>query len=158
MHRTGGTWLTNWTPEKVATAPDPVVAFAEYAQQRLGVPWPTQKDLNILRAKIGEFFRHYNKVTYYTLCRVVDWCRARRRRFGRVWMVIGEFRNAFAAGALPELEPDATDERVEARITVALTSETQPAWRARLIGAEGRTARTRAVQDWERLRGAGGIH
>jgi hypothetical protein len=153
MHRSGGSWLTTWTPERVVSAPDPVVAFAEFVQQKLGVPWPTQKDLAILRKKITEFFEHYPKLTYFTLCRVVEWCRSRHRRYDRVWKVIDAFRYAWTDGVLPELDPDQTDDSVEDRITAALAVETSPTWRRYLLGATGVSARRQIIEEWEAKKG-----
>lgn len=138
----------------MVSAPDPVVAFAEYVQQKLGVPWPTQKDFTILRHKITEFFEHYPKCTYYTLCRVVEWARSRRRRYDRVWKVIDAFRYAWIDGVLPELDPDQTDDNVEARINAALTVETSTWWRRCLLGATGATARRQIIEEWEAKKGA----
>lgn len=135
-------------------APDPVIAFAEYAQQKLGVPWPTQKDLAILRHKITEFFTHYPKLTYYTLCRVVEWARSRHRRYDRVWKVIDAFRYAWTDGVLPELDPNQTDDTVEARINAALIVETSPTWRRHLLGATGASARRQIIEEWEAKKGA----
>jgi len=144
----------------VTSAPDPVVAFAEYVQQKLGVPWPTAKDLAILRKKITEFFAHYPKVTYFTLCRVVEWAKSRHRRYDRVWRVIDAFRYAYSDGVLPELDPDDhADDSVEARITAALADETSPTWRRYLIGASGVSARRQIIEEWEAKRGvASGAH
>lgn len=160
MHRSGGNgWLTTWTPQLVVDAPDPVVAFANYVQQKIGVPWPTLQDMKILRGKIKEFFSHYPKATFHTLCRIVDWARARRRRFDRVWKVVEAFRLAWVDGALPELNPSDRDDSVEARIAAALEAETDQVWRQWLIGAEGTKARREVVEDWEDQRKAAcGVH
>lgn len=158
-HRTGGGYLTTWTPQLVVDAPDPVNAFAEFAQQRLGVPWPTQRDMAILRKKIGEFFDHYPRLTFHTLCRVVEWARQRRWRFDRVWKVIDAFRRAWTDGAIPELDPaQQRDERLDASIAQALESETDPVWRRWLIGAEGEDARRKVLEDWRAERVTGGVH
>lgn len=152
-------WLTQWTPDKVATAQDPVLAFAEYAQQTLGVPWPTIADLKILRLKINEFFEHYPRLNYFTLCRVVTWAKARHRRFKRVWCVVEAFRDAYLDGALPELDPNHSEASVEERITAALQVETSQAWRRILIGAQGTTTRREMLAKWETERGSTcGVH
>lgn len=159
MYRSGGSWLTTWTPQLVSDAPDPVAAFAEYAQQKLGVPWPTANDMRILRKKVTEFFGHYPRLTITTLCRVVDWAKSRRRRFDRVWKVVEAFRYAYKDGFLPELDPAGRDEDVETRIAAALAVETDPNWRRWLIVADGVTARTKTITDWEHERGSAcGVH
>lgn len=141
--------LENWTPDKVAGADDPAMAFADYCQQTLGVPWPTIKDQTILRKKIREFFEHYPQADYYTLCRIVEFARTRRRRYGRVWAVVEGFRDAFEAGFLKELDPRAnTDLDLEVRIELALEKESDPEWRRRLICASGVSARQEAYAEW----------
>jgi hypothetical protein len=156
LRGTGQTWFTDWTPEKVATAPDPTLAFAEYVQQTMGVPWPTNNDIVVLRKKVNEFFSHYPNADFYTLCRVAGWCRARRKRFQRVWMVVDCFRDAFAAGALPELDRrDHHDADVEAGIAAALQTETDPWWRRRFLGCQGPQLRREALADWRQARAGG---
>lgn len=134
----------------VAEAPDPVLAFAEYAQQITGVPWPTIQDYKILRREVNVFFEHYPHLDYYTLCRVAQWCAKRKKRPNRVWRIVGMFRAAWSDGALPELAPaDRSDENVEERIRHALHTETCQDWRRRLLGAAGLEARRRAICEWE---------
>lgn len=145
-----GSWEKIWTPVDVATADDPYKAFAEYCQQIIGVPWATQKDLIVLRKRGKEFFGHYPHADWYTLCRVASWCRSRRRRLPRVFMVIDEFRNAWKAGVLPELDPANRQEtNVEEAIAAALEIETRQDWRRRLIGARGIEARREAYREWQ---------
>lgn len=147
--KTGQGWLTIWTPEMVAVAPDPVLAWSEYAQQVLGVPWPTIRDQAILRHKIRELFDHYPRADWYSLCRLVQWCKGRGKRDTRVWLVLDRFRSAWCAGALPELDPQRTEVDVEARIERALEDEADPTWRRRLLGAMGTVARRAAIDEWE---------
>jgi hypothetical protein len=96
-HDTGQSHLTAWTPELVAAAPDPVRAFALYAQQVLGVPFYTTKDLVLLRQRVNDVFNRCPQATYYTLCRVVAWARRKRIRKPRVYMIIDLVPEATAA-------------------------------------------------------------
>lgn len=150
----------SWTPEKVVAAQDPVQAYAEYVQQALGVPWPTLKDMMILRRKVKEFFSHYPTLNMFTLCRLVPWAKNRRMRFGRVWAVIECFRDAFKDGAIPELGLDGQREQpVETRVARALEVETSQTWRRILIGCEGTKTRRLMIDTWERERGLlRGVH
>ncbi len=141
-------WLDTYTPETVASADDPVMAFAEYAQQTIGVPWPTVQDRKILRKKINEFFEHYPQADFYTLCRIVGYCKQRRKRFGRVWAVVEQFRDAYEDGFLPELDPSSDDPDLELKIEQVLEAETDPDWRRRLLGATGQAARREAYNEW----------
>lgn len=153
-HRTGHGYLTNWTPEKVALADDPVMAFAEYANQICGAPWATIKDLAVLRQRITDIFDHYPQATYYTLCRVVQYCLRNGIRQSRIYLYIDEpFRKAWAARALPELDEPVRDEGVEQRIVDALDVETDPSWRRRLICCMGTSSRSRVLADWMTVRG-----
>lgn len=145
-------WRTNWTPDLVMAAPDPVKAFAEYCQQICGVPWPTGQDMLTLRKKVNEFFDHYPRLDWYSLCRVAQWCRSTRRRLARVWQVVDAFRPAFVAGALPELNTN-RDEDLDAAIGDALTQESDRTWRRRLLVAQGNDARRAILAEWRRLRG-----
>lgn len=147
--RTGQGWLTRWTPEMVAHAPDPALAFCEYAQQTLGVPWPTREDQCILRRRVKELLDRYPHADYFTLCRLVQWCRAHKKRKPRVWMVVDCWRDAWVAGALPELDPTHADDDVERRIRAALDVEQRQSWRRRLLSAIGPAARRAAVDAWE---------
>lgn len=141
--------LIVWTPAKVQNADDKPRAYAEYLQQTMGVPWPTAKDLVILRRKIKEVFENYPQADYYTLCRLAAWCKSRRKRYSRVWMVVETLRDAWAAGALPELDPEGEDKELEEKIAEALKTEEREGWRRRLMGASGRTARKEAYEEWQ---------
>jgi hypothetical protein len=143
------TWLTHWTPEKVQAAKDRPRAFAEFCQQTIGTPWPTIKDMTILRRKIKEFFARYPQCDYHSLCRVAQWTRSRKRRPTRTWMVVEFFREAWRDGYLPELDPaEQTEASVEEGIAFALDEERRPEWRRRLLGARGVEARREAYQEW----------
>lgn len=152
-------YLTIWTPDKVQQAADEhaadgPVAFASYAQQELGVAYPTVKDMAILRKKIKEFFALYDTADYHTLCRIVFWAknRKRKKRFNKTWALVEAWRDALAQGALPELERGAVDPGLEAEIQRALEVEQRPEWRRRLLGAAGAEARQKAILDWEASR------
>jgi hypothetical protein len=138
-----------WTPAKVANAPDPVAAWCEYTQQVIGVPWPTIQDLTTVRKHINELFDHYPQADFYTLCRLTQWCKARKRRFTRMPFVVLEFREAWARGGLPELDPRTEDERLELRIRAALAIEQRDSWRHRLLTTVGNDLRRATLAEWE---------
>lgn len=143
-------WLTVWTPDLVADADDPPKAYAEYVQQTVGIPYPTIKDMTILRRKAKDFFAKVPNTDWKTLCRIAQWARAKKRRPPRVFMLVDMFREAWSAGYLPELDrADRVDETVEDGIERALRTETRPEWRARLMGARGVTARREALAEWQ---------
>lgn len=143
--------LRTWTPDAVQNADDQAKAFAEYAQQTLGVPWPTLKDLVMLRKKAKDFFVHYPDADWRTLCRVVVWAANRKKRYARVWMLVDDFRKAWATGALPELDPHTrTDVDVEAEIHAALAKEQDQTWRRRLGLAQGSERQKEVLAAWRR--------
>lgn len=145
-------WLKAWTPEDVAEAKDQPRAFAEYCHQVIGVPFPGVKDMTILRRRCNEFFAANRGASWYTLCRVAQWCRSHKRRPPRAWMVVDEFRFAWRDGYLPEFDPTGTDPGVEKEIARILKSETRDGWRQRLICAQGVEARGKAVREWHEER------
>lgn len=146
---TGQSGNSTWTPERVAVAPDPALAWCEYVRQVLGVPFPTGVDLGETRQAIGDLFVQYPTANYYTLCRLVMWCRGRKLRFSRMKSVVGMFREAWAKGALPELDPKNADESVEQRIIRVLEVEHEPAWRYRLLTTMGNDHRRATLLEWE---------
>lgn len=146
--------LKTWTPDEVQNAPDPAKAFAEYAQQSLGVPWPSYKDLILLRKKAKEFFEHYPDADWRTLCRVVTWAANRKRRYARVWALVDDFRRAYRDGALPELSPGVVRQSasVQEMVDDALKVETDEVWRRRLLLADGRMQQEEVLAAWRRER------
>lgn len=138
-------YLKIWTPEDVHDAD----TFAEYCQQRIGVPWPTSKDKVVLRKKVNELFDRFPDLTWASMCRIADYVRSRHARPPRVWMVVESFRDAWSKGFLPELDPrDRVDPDLERRINDALLIEQSEYWRTRLVAAKGIEARKSAYEAW----------
>lgn len=139
------TFTKTWERSEV----DDADSFCDYAQQMLGVPWPTIQDKVILKNKVAELFRRYPQLDWAAMTRVVDWMRTRRKRPSRIWMIPEAFREAWASGVLPELDPrDEEDPSLERLIAAALAVETDPYWRGRLIGSRGIAARRRSLNAW----------
>lgn len=139
--------LKTWRAEDVTD----VHSFAEYCEQRLGCPWPTYKDKILLQKKCNDLFKRYpDRVTWQTMVRVANWMRSRKWRPARVWMVAEAFREAWSAGALPELDPrHDTDETLERQIQEALKEETRMDWRRMLLGSSGLHARREVYECWK---------
>lgn len=129
-------------------------SFAAYAQQKLGTPYPTGKSISILKKSINEFFEHHPQADYFTLCRVVEWAKAKKKRYPYANQLVYAFRYAYADGYLPELDPNAeiVDEDLEEQIEAALRDETNDEWRRRLITASGITARREVFEAWQKHR------
>lgn len=144
-----GSWHKLWTPEDVMANDDPAMAFACYCQQIMGTPWPTIKDQVVLRKAAAEFFEYYPHATWHTLCKVALWCKQKKKRCPRVHLVVNAFRDAWADGALPELDANRTDTSLEDKIKALLESgELDEGWRARFARTTGTEARRAAYEDW----------
>lgn len=150
-HRSGS-FLTVWTPERVAQAPDPLDAWVCYVQQVLGVPFPTVKEMAGLRRMARVFFEQHPRADFFTLCRVVQWNRTRNRRYRSVLAVFESWKDAWVQKKLPELDPARVDDDVEERITEALKVETNESWRRRLLASKGRDARRQVLSEWMAMR------
>lgn len=146
-------WLKDWTPDEVAADADPVAAFAEFAQQKLGTPRPTLQQMIVLRKRAKEFFVEYPHLDVRTFCRVVDWCKAKKRRPAHAVTIIKWVRYAWADGYLPELDPEnQPDEDTDRGIKRALELEDDERWRRRLMLVQGRGDRAEALADWRKQR------
>ncbi len=122
--------------------------FARYCQQELGVPRPRGKDFPILRKVIRELFAENPGTNYYTLCRIVDWAKANKKRYALPQNVVYAFRWAYRDGYLPEMAPVRNDVELEAKITAALAVEQHEGWRYRLLRADGIEARNEVYVAW----------
>ena len=126
------------------------LSFAAFAQQRLGTPYPTGKAIATLNKSLNEFFEHYPTADFYTMCRVVEWAKQKKKRYPQVYQLVYAFRYAYADGYLPELDPNVEqpDESLEAKIEAALKVEKDDEWRRRLMIARGVKARTEVFEAW----------
>jgi hypothetical protein len=122
--------------------------FADYVRQILGTPTNTMKDLVTLQKKLKEHQEAWPNADWQTLVRTVDWCKARKKRPARAFLVVDWVRYAWADGYLPELDTKPVDQQLEEAISEALEVETDTEWRYRLIGAEGR-ARKEVYVAWK---------
>lgn len=150
-HRAGQAWLTTWTPDKVAAAPDPIVALGNYMQQLLGIAFPTMSDLAAIRKHTNEIADYYPSATVATLCRVVQYAKSKKRRPTRGAQVMGMWREAMAAGYLNELDPN-NDQALIDQIYTILETETDERWRMRLLCCLDNDSRRLAISDWRTFR------
>jgi hypothetical protein len=150
-HRAGGAWLTTWTPDRVAEAPDPIVALGNYMQQLLGIAFPTIADISGMRKFANEIHENYPGASVNTLCRVVQYAKAKRRRPTKGSQVMGMWREAMAAGYLSELDPN-NDEALMQTIYTILETETEERWRNRLLCCLDNDSRRLAIADWRTFR------
>lgn len=146
-HGSGQSWTTRWTPELVVAAPDPLIGYANYIEQLLGVGFPTKRDLIILRKRVNEILAYYPQANWYTLCRLVSWLKSKKRKFVRVYCVVDNFREAMAAGALPELT--ANDSSLQDFVYRLLETETDPLWRKRLLACPDDASRSAVLERYQ---------
>lgn len=138
-------------PDRVINADqvDSVETFCEYAQSRLGVPFPGATRMPAVRSQVRIFFEQNPRCTWKSLVAIVDFCRARKKRVSSVLYIPALVGKAFYAGYLPELDPSEQHEPdVERGIEAALAVEKNPEWRRLLHGARGVTARRQVHAAW----------
>lgn len=148
-HQSGQSWATTtWTVDKVLAAPDPLIGFANYMEQILGVGFPTVKDLTILRKRVHEIFDRYPKADFRTMCRLVQYNKNKKKKFTKVYAVTGSFRDAMAAGWLPELTNE-NDENLREDVLRILKTETDPDWRGRLLACPDDDSRRFVITEYK---------
>ena len=77
--------------------------YARYVQQKLGVPYPTVKNLVILNKAIKDIFEEYPHINYDTLCNLVDWAKAKNKKFAETYSLVSMYRYAWKDGFSPQL-------------------------------------------------------
>lgn len=127
-------------------------SLQRFIMQQLGVGYVTKNDAVIYRKKMNELFEHYPQANIGTMLKVVEWAKTRRRRFSRLFQVVEAVRYAYEDGYLPELDPGNRPD-LDERINEILREEEDPEWRRRLLTAQGETAKTALLDQWQQLRG-----
>lgn len=132
-------------------------SFATYCQQRMGVPYPTVKNMATLKRRSKEVFATYPDATWQTFVRTLDWCMSHHRRFAETYSIVAFVKYAWRDGYLPELDPKVpVDEYLEHQIESILKQETDADWRYRLMASTGVEARRRVYNAWRIERGVAG--
>jgi hypothetical protein len=129
---------------------DSADALIEFAQRRLGVPFPTMKDRLALKKQAKWFLEHNPTATWHTLAKVVEWAHAKKRRPAAVYSIVTMAKYAWSDGWLPELDAK-EDTSYEDGIIAALQVETDPEWRHKLMSGYG-SVRAERYQEWLRCR------
>lgn len=127
--------------------------LAQYVQQKLGTPYPTTQGMIVLRKNIKVIFKLYPDADYQTLVKVVDWAKAKGKKFAHCHNLVAAYRYAWRDGYLPELDPNPTKE-IDKLIDQALEKETDPEWCRRLRLSSGVEARTAVYEAWKRKEAA----
>jgi hypothetical protein len=121
---------------------DPV-SFGKYCAQHLGAPYPSVKDMTILRKGVKEFFEQYPKANYSTLLKLVDLAVTQKKRFSHVYKIIDWHRYPYEKGLLPELDGRGVNVALEDSIYDILDKDSDYRWHARFNAErspEGRAA------------------
>ena len=107
--------------------------FMAYAHQRIGVPPLQQQNVSHFNKRLKEFFASYPNANYQTLTKIVDYILARGLRPTSMLVVLSYYRKAWAAGYLPECDPQVYhDPELEKKLYAALDLEEHPRWIERL--------------------------
>jgi hypothetical protein len=131
-------------PVKLVTSSDvnDYQSFAVYCRQILGTPRPSLKEQIILQRELKRFFEEFENADWLTLCRLVDWCRAKRLHPADCYRIFCHTRRAWSDGVLAELDPvDRADVDLQIQIDSILSVERDPQWRRMLLGAQGQLGR-----------------
>lgn len=138
-----------YKPEDVVSAE----SFAGYAQQQLGIPYPTLKQMIILKRQIKDVMEKNPGFTYASLPRVVEWAKSRKKRFADPIKLLSSFRYAFEDGYLPELSERYEDLiEIDDKINAALRVETDQEWRRALMLSEDIEEKNAMYTKWVELR------
>ncbi len=121
--------------------------FSWFIQQRLGTPYCTVKDRQILGGQTKIFFAKFPATDWRTLCKLVLWANQKRLRPERVYNVMGWVNWAWKEGAIPEVDMTLQEVEVERWISEALDVEDDPDWRKALLMAEG-DQRPEVIRRW----------
>ncbi len=125
--------------------------FARFTQQNFGTPYATVSDLQNLGKQAKDLFANHPNTNWQTLVQVAYWCHRKKRRMARVFYYVSQFRWAYADGAIT-LEGSKLGKVWQSEIDRALAVETNEAWRARLMRADGPHAQREVLEQWKTLR------
>lgn len=123
--------------------------LAAFAQQRMGVPLPRLKDYPAVRKQIKAIFDQNPKADWQTMVKVVMWGASKRRRYAHLRQLVANYRQAWADGCLPELEPSYIDPSLSDEIDKALAVEKDSEWRTKLIRAKGHSNKEAVLRAWK---------
>lgn len=124
------------------------VSLCRWASSSYGVPPPTKVDIATLNKKAGELFSAVPGTNWQTIVTIVKWSHSKKRRFGRIWTYLSQYRFAWADGAF-EMAPPETS--LDVQIREAIEEETDPVWRGRLRRSIG-SARQEVLEEWRASR------
>lgn len=124
------------------------LSLCRWASSAYGVPPPTKTDIMTLNKKARELFEQNPGTDWQTIVMVVKWSHSKKRRFGRIWAYLGQYRFAWADGVF-DFVPQDSD--LDVAVRDALESEEDPVWRGRLLRSAGE-ARAAVLEEWRSKR------
>lgn len=140
---------------KIYTAQDvkDAESFATYAQQQIGVPYPTLKMMIATKGTIKRMFAENPGLNWSSLPRIVEWAKARKKRYATLTSLLAGFRWAFQDGYLPELS-ESFEERtnVDELVYAALRVEKDPDWRRALMLTDSLQEKVSIYNKWVEVR------
>jgi hypothetical protein len=139
-------FLKTLTPDDV----DDAKTYASFVQQKLGVPC-SGNNLAVLRKKSKEVFEKYPGCDWKTLCQLVDWARARKKRPPSAWHLVSWFPYAWADHWIELPDPGS---HVDEKLERALQVENDPSWRRKIALAVGQKSREEVYSLWLERRGS----
>lgn len=122
----------------------------QFVMQQVGIGYVTQKDTAVFRKKVKELFENYPGADWQTIVRTAEWAKARRRRYAHLFQLVEAVRYAYEDGYLPELDRNNT-ENIDEQIRDVLRTEDDPAWRRRLMVAQGMQAKMAVLEMWQQI-------
>lgn len=121
--------------------------LCNWASAAYGVPAPTKADFPVLNKKASVLFESSPGTDWQTLVKVIKWCHQNKRRYGRIWRYVDQYRYAWAAGAVDLPGNDS----LSVQINEACAVEEDVIWRTRLRRAAGHH-RAEVLDEWKKSR------
>lgn len=135
-----------------STEVETVEDLIEYVRSRYGVVVHWREKVRF-RERYNEFMKDNPHVDISVLVKAADWGKDTKRRLKTLNGLFFLVSDAFALGALPELDPAfAKTTCLEEGIIEALSIEEDEGWVKRLVASQG-PSRARALEEWRQVRG-----
>lgn len=119
-------------------------SYAAYVQQKIGAPC-AGREIAALRRTTKKFFAEHPQADWGTLCQLVDWARAKKKRPPTAARLVSWFPYAWSDGYISLPDPGA---QVDENLERALTQEPDPSWRRKIALAVGQSNREEVYDSW----------
>lgn len=140
-------YASNLKPDEV-NSPE---TLARFCQEQTGIPYPTGKQMSLLKTSIKKFFVAYPDASYSSLTALVQWSKDKNRRYAHISnLVNGGIRYAYMAGYIPEIDPRTKKGNIDSLIDAALREEKNASRRMALMNPWTQEAKETAYIEWLR--------